>query len=255
MENFKLTILGSGTAIPSKNRGNSGYLIEIGDEKILLDSGAGAIRKLPFQEIPVWGINKIFYSHMHIDHVVDLIPLLFASKYSGRPAEAVHNLEIFAHKDFNDYFLSIQKLFNPYISGDNIKTVFTPVNGNLLRLEGFNVKNIPVAHTPQSTAYRFELLDGRSLVYSGDTDYCEELVTIANNCSVLLVECSFPDDNDVKGHMTPLKISKLISKARPTRVILTHIYPINDDGTLVQRIENPFKIPIEVGEDLMQIVI
>ena len=255
MDHLKLTILGSGTAIPSKNRGSSGYLLEIAGEKILLDTGPGSIRKLPFMEIPVWSISKIFYSHMHIDHVVDLIPLLFASKYSGRPNSVVHNLEIFAHEDFKDYFLSMQKLFNPHISGDNIKTVFTPVNRNLLALEGFNVKSTPVEHTPQSTAYRFELLDGRSLVYSGDTDYCEELVTIVNNCSVLVVECSFPDDMDVKGHMSPKKVSKLISKARPKRVILTHIYPVNDDATLLQRIENPFDIPIEVGEDLMQIVL
>lgn len=252
---MRLTILGSGTAVPSKSRGNSGYLLEIGDEKILIDGGAGAIRKLPLLNTSIWDIKKIFYSHLHIDHVLDLIPLLFAYKYPGHNPLSQHKLEIFAHKDFGDYFKSIQDVFGHYISSENVEIVLHPINDHHLELETFIVKSSPVFHTPQSIAYRFELPDGTSLVYSGDTDYCKELSCLAYNCSVLLVECSFPDNKEVKGHMTPQKISRLIKESRPKRVILTHIYPINDDRTLIKRIDNTLNIPIEVSEDLMQIII
>ncbi|MGR3180037.1 MAG: hypothetical protein ACUZ8E_18505 [Candidatus Anammoxibacter sp.] len=55
--------------------------------------------------------------------------------------------------------------------------------------------------------------------------------------------------------MTPKKIARLIKESRPKRVILTHVYPINDDGTLIDRIENPLNIPIDIAEDLLDVII
>ena len=43
---MKLTILGSGTAAPLLDRNCAGYLLEVAGKKLLLDSGAGTIRRL-----------------------------------------------------------------------------------------------------------------------------------------------------------------------------------------------------------------
>ncbi|MGR3316970.1 MAG: MBL fold metallo-hydrolase [Candidatus Anammoxibacter sp.] len=252
---MKLTILGSGTAVPSKSRGNPGYLLEIANEKILIDGGAGAIRKLPLVDASIWDIKKIFYSHLHIDHTLDLIPLLFAYMCFESTNSPLHKLEIFAHEDFKDYLKSLQNVYGHYISSKNVEIALRTINSNTMELGAFIVKSTPVSHSPQSIAYRFELPDGASLVYSGDTDYCDGLSSLAQNCSALLVECSFPDSEDVKGHMTPQKIARLIKESRPKRVILTHVFPINDDGTLIDRIDNPLNIPINIAEDLLTFVI
>ena len=252
---MKLTILGSGSAIPSKSRGNPGYLLEIANEKILIDGGAGTIRKLPLVNTSIWDIKKLFYSHLHIDHTMDLISLLFAYKCFETTTSTQHKLEIFAHDDFKDYLKALQNVYGHYISSKNVEIALHTMNSNTIELETFIVKSVPVSHSPQSIAYRFELPDGASLVYSGDTDYCDELSSIAKNCSVLLVECSFPDSEDVKGHITPQKIARLIKESRPKRVILTHLFPANDDGTLLDRIDNPLNIPIDVAEDLFNVII
>lgn len=252
---MKLTILGSGTADPSGKRGNPGYLLEIGDEKILLDGGAGSIRKLSLLNVSIWDINKIFYSHLHIDHTLDLIPLLFTYKYPGYPHPRKHKLEIFANQGFNDYYMSLQNVFGQYISSEKIEVTFNPIDDNRIELGTFTVMSSPVLHSPHSIAYRFEAPDGTSFVYSGDTDYCKELSSLANNCSALLVECSFPDDKNIDGHMTPKKVSKLMMEAQPKSVILTHIFPVNDDGTLIERLDNSLDIPVKVAEDLMEFVI
>ena len=252
---MKLTILGSGVAVPSKSRGNSGYLLEIANEKILIDGGAGAIRKLPLADTSIWDIKKIFYSHLHIDHTLDLIPLLFAYKCYESTTSPQHKLEIFAHEDFKEYLKSIQNVYGHYISSKNVEIALHTINSNTVELGTFIVKSALVFHSPQSIAYRFELPNGASLVYSGDTDYCDELCSIAQNCSALLVECSFPDSKDVKGHMTPQKVARLIKESRPKRVILTHVFPINDDGTLIDRIDNPLNIPIDIAEDLLNVII
>ncbi len=252
---MKLSVLGSGTSVPSKYRGNSGYVLETGQETILIDGGAGAIRKLPLLGLSIWDITKIFYSHLHIDHTQDLVPLLFAYKNGAEKLASPHKVEIFAHDDFANYFKSLQELHGHWIMSDKIKTVFTPLLNNVLHFDNFSVKTAQVSHTPQSIAYRFESKKGRTLLYSGDTDYCSELVSLSNNCSVMLVECSFPDELECTGHMTPYKVSRLIEESHPERVILTHIYPENDDSSLMKRVKKTSGISIEVAKDMLQVSI
>ncbi len=252
---MKLSVLGSGTSVPSKNRGNSGYVLETEKETILIDGGAGAIRKLPLLGLSIWDITKIFYSHLHIDHTQDLVPLLFAYKNGAEKLFSPHKVEIYAHNDFANYFKSLQELYGHWIMSDNIKTVFTPVLNSFLHFDSFSVQTAQVSHTPQSIAYRFESKKGKSLLYSGDTDYCNELVSLSSNCSVMLVECSFPDELECPGHMTPEKASRLIEESQPERVILTHIYPENDDRSLIKRVKKRTGISIELAEDMLQIFI
>jgi len=79
---MKLTILGSGTCIPNKKRGSSGYLLETSVSKMLLDCGSGTTWKLEQIGINYLEIDHIFFSHIHPDHTGDLVPFLFATKYS-----------------------------------------------------------------------------------------------------------------------------------------------------------------------------
>lgn len=252
---MKLSILGSGTSIPSKTRGNPGYVLQSGTNTILIDGGAGALRKLPLLGISMCDITKICYSHLHVDHIHDLVPLLFAYKNPTWGVVTDHKVEIFAHHDFSNHFQSLQNIYGRWISSDNVEIVIRPVLDSVVKLNNdFTIKTAQVLHTPQSIAYRFETNDGKSIVYSGDTDYCDNLVRISRCASLLIIECSFPDNSgDSDGHMTPKKVAQLIKEAQPGRVLLTHIYPENDNDTLIERVGNDLNIRIEVAEDLMQI--
>ena len=56
--------------------------------------------------------------------------------------------------------------------------------------------------------------NGKSIVYSGDTDYCPELIELADNCDLLILECSFPDDMKVEGHLTPSEAGKIAAETK-----------------------------------------
>ena len=43
---MKITLLGTGTPAPSLKRQSSGYLIEVGDDLIVMDHGPGAHHRL-----------------------------------------------------------------------------------------------------------------------------------------------------------------------------------------------------------------
>jgi len=80
-------------------------------------------------------------------------------------------------------------------------------------------------HSPESLAYRLEDLQGRSMVYSGDTGFSEEVIELARGTDLLILECSFPDRLELDGHLTPSSAGRMASLAGAKRLILTHFYP------------------------------
>ncbi|MGM0368507.1 MAG: MBL fold metallo-hydrolase [Actinomycetota bacterium] len=98
------------------------------------------------------------------------------------------------------------------------------VSRNTLSEGNIIIKTRPVNHTKDSVAFRFEH-NHTSVVYTGDTGISLPLINFAKNCTLLITECSFPTSRKAAGHMSPQDIKTLISKARPKKTIITHIYP------------------------------
>lgn len=69
---MKVTLLGTGTPIPSLKRSSSGYMVEIGADSILLDHGPGAFQRLMQAGKKAQDITHVFLSHLHFDHCGDL---------------------------------------------------------------------------------------------------------------------------------------------------------------------------------------
>jgi len=65
---MKITLLGTGTPIPSLKRSSSGYMVEIGKDVILLDHGPGAFTRLMQAGKTARDVTHVFLSHLHFDH-------------------------------------------------------------------------------------------------------------------------------------------------------------------------------------------
>ncbi len=68
---MKLTLLGTGTPAPSTKRQSSGYLVEIGDETIVLDHGPGAHHRLIEGGFRSTDVTHALFTHLHYDHCMD----------------------------------------------------------------------------------------------------------------------------------------------------------------------------------------
>lgn len=73
---MKITLLGTGTPIPSLKRSSSGYLVEAGKDVILLDHGPGAFQRLMQAGKRAQDVTHLFLSHLHFDHCGDLPRLI-----------------------------------------------------------------------------------------------------------------------------------------------------------------------------------
>ena len=108
-------------------------------------------------------------------------------------------------------------------------------------------------HNPESIAYRVEIPGGASVVYSGDTDYCDTLIELARDADLLICEAALPDDLKVGGHLAPSLAGRVAAAARVHQLMLTHFYPQCDQADIVSQCRQTYSGPLLLAEDLMHI--
>ena len=68
---IRIILLGTGSPAPSLKRQSASYLIQVGDEVILLDHGAGSHHRLLEAGFRATDVTHLFLSHLHYDHMID----------------------------------------------------------------------------------------------------------------------------------------------------------------------------------------
>ncbi len=251
---MELIILGSGTGVPSRRRGAPGYAVLAAGRLVVLDLGAGTLRALTHFGLDFSRIDLLALTHLHPDHVGDLVPFFFATHYSlGYTRQEPFLLA--AARGFREFFERLKVPFGRWVEpppGLMDLRELNPEGPDGLELPGLRLKSAPVRHLPGSLAYRLEA-EGGSLVYSGDTEACDSLAELAHGADVLLCECAKP--YLIPGHMTPAQAGGLAARAKVRRLILTHFYPPCDEVDVVALAAQEFGGEIIRGEDGLRVSI
>ncbi|MGB7291415.1 MAG: ribonuclease Z [Thermodesulfobacteriota bacterium] len=246
---MRLTILGSGTCVPYHRRGSSSYALELPKSTILLDCGNGATWKLGKVGINYLDIDHILITHFHPDHTSDLIPFLFATRYSyGSTREKP--LHLWGPPGFKGFFSALKEAYSDWIVPQEL--LVNDIEYDRIQLGDFVLRSAHTLHTENSLAYRIDS-ERKSLVYTGDTDYSESLVKLAENADILLIECSMPDDLKVEGHLTPAGVIRIANESGAKKIILTHLYPACDERDILDSIINEVYAEVIVAEDFLEI--
>jgi ribonuclease BN (tRNA processing enzyme) len=251
----RLTFLGTGTGVPSPDRASPGCLLEVPSVRLLIDLGPGCLRQLARMTLTVCDIDGLLLTHLHPDHSADLAPLLFAGKYPPYAASG-KTLHLVAGAGFEPFYEKLQALYGPWIEWPpgRLRLHLRPQD-RFFEQEflGIRVESRPVAHTPVSLGYRLTLPSGKTLVFSGDTDYCKSLVELAQGAEWLVCECSFPEAQKQAGHLTPSLACRVAREAGVGTLILTHFYPECAGQNLSGPCSREFDGPVILAEDLMVI--
>lgn len=245
---MELTVIGSGTGVPSLRRGSPAVAVRAAGKLVLLDLGAGTLRSML-----QWGINfnqidLLALSHRHPDHVGDLVPFLFATRYALGYTRRVP-FWLVAAQGFKEFLGRLGAAFGTWLEppeGLMQLRELSPEGPDELRWEGLTIKSAPTNHIEGSLAFRLEA-ESRSLVYSGDTDESDSLVALAQGADLLILEASFP--SKVPGHLTPAEAGRLAARAGVGRLLLTHFYPACDAVDVVALAAQEFSGEILRAED------
>jgi len=245
---MKLTVLGSGTSVPNLRRNSAGYLLEENGHRFLIDFGYGNIHQLLRLGITYHDIDRIFFTHPHPDHMCDLIPFLFASKYPLDPR--TRDLPIIAGPGFAEYFERMMQAFNHWLTPDSYTVRIIELNEETREFDELEVTAGKVQHIEMSRGFRFTNAEGKMVTFSGDTDYCDEIVELGRRADLLILECSTPDDMKVEKHLTPELCGRIAREAGCKTLLLSHFYPPCEMSSVLASCQREFSGKIILADDL-----
>ncbi len=250
---MEVFILGSGTGLPSLRRGPAGLVIRVGDETMLFDSGSGSLGKLLRIGLTYQDIDRIFYTHLHPDHTADLAPLLFVMRNPDDLRKKP--LPMVGPKGFKEFYQRLLNLYGEWIGSESYELTTKDVLEDEIKGKGWRVRSKPLLHEKYCVGYRIESDEGKVITYSGDTDYCENIVDLAKGADLLILECSFPNERRVRGHLTPSLAGRIAKEAGAKKLLLTHLYPICDRYNIKGECREIFKGEVILAEDLLHSIV
>lgn len=140
---FKITILGSSGAVPAYGRMPSAQFIEVENNYFLIDCAEGAQLQLMKYELNMHRIDHIFISHLHGDHYLGLMGLIFTLHLNKRK----NDLHLYSHKGL-DEIITLQLKHSK--SALNFKIVFhqlIPGKKEIIFENKFvTIETIPLSH-------------------------------------------------------------------------------------------------------------
>jgi len=252
---MKLTILGSASASPHPFRSSPAYLLEAGRKKILLDSGSGTAQKIKQAKYNLLDIDYFLYTHTHADHVSDLPYLLFTYRWQKRKKDLI----IVGPKNFKSFVKTIEKTFAPNLEQlGKFKLKIIEVEDSSLKLGNLKITTKKMKHgsrymyVPYDVGYRIEH-NNKSIIYTGDTTYCKNVITLAKDADCLIIEGGRPEQDKNPVHLNTAGAAKIAQEANVKKFILTHIELKSEKYNLKKQAQKYFKGQIIVAKDLLNI--
>jgi ribonuclease BN (tRNA processing enzyme) len=248
---MRVIFVGTGCGVPSPKRASPSLIIEVGSEILLFDPGPGSLWKMTDLGFRANDIDSIFFTHLHVDHTADLPAILFASKYPLDQRRK--DLRLFGPKGFGGFYRNLLSLYGEQIISQYYQVEVKEMGEGVLRFDGWCVRSALLSHTPNAIGYRIQTNDGKVVVYSGDTGYCDGIIQLSEGADLLILESSFPDGMGVEGHLTPSLAGKVGNRAGCKRLVLTHLYPVYKGVDAVKGCKAFYRGDVVLAEDGMEI--
>jgi ribonuclease BN (tRNA processing enzyme) len=167
-------------------------------------------------------LGRVFISHLHSDHVLDLVTLLQASNATpGWKRETP--LELYGCHGLAQLVSQLTAAFDG-TTPETFALRVVELGTERRDLKGFTIETALTAHTETSLAFRVEA-EGQTIVYSGDAIETPALVRLARDADAFVCECSFPRGWHTTDHVTADGAGRMAQAAGARRLVLSHLYP------------------------------
>jgi ribonuclease Z len=272
---IKVTLLGTAPGPPVRvGRAGISTMVEAAGQRFLFDAGYGSLARLVESGLPMDAVSKLFLTHLHSDHLVDL-PALMLLPWAAPSARDVP-LEVWGPDGTRDmvrhleqafaYDIHVRRDVDERASATGIEVIGRDVReGTVYDQGGVKITAFLVDHGPVSPAFGYRVDHaGRSVAISGDTRPSDNLVKFSKGVDLLIHEAV--DEVSLKKlvpsqrlleaivghHTTPEQAADIFRRVSPRLALFSHA---DGGAAVVERTRRTYSGRVEFGEDLMVIEI
>ncbi|SFQ39454.1 MBL fold metallo-hydrolase [Caldicoprobacter faecalis] len=224
---MKVTVLGKYGPFPAASGACSGYLVQEGSTRILVECGNGVLSRLQ-QICPIDELKAIVISHLHSDHVSDMLVLRYALDILNvRGLREVKPLPVYVPETPKDEY---DRLFFK-----NVFEVHPIHDGMQLQIGELSFYFQEMTHPVQS--FGIKIAGGnKTLVYTGDTNYNEKIEAFACGADLFIADAGLLEKDKTSPnvpHLTAREVGLIAAKAKVKQLMLTHIWPWYDEKDIL----------------------
>ena len=277
---FRVTLLGTGTPIPGPERFGPSTLIEAGDQKLIVDAGRGATIRLYQLGMPIGRIDALLLTHYHSDHIVGIPDFWLTGWLQSHFGQRTAPLHVIGPTGAQELMSNLERAYaldiKIRIADEKIPPAGAAVvveefaaDGVVFDRNGVKVTAFEVDHgdvIKPAYGYRIDY-GGRTAVLSGDTRYNENVIKYGAGADLLIHEVAIaPPDlmtepyirRIMDHHTTPREAGMVFARTKPKLAAYTHLVFLASDrvappsmADLVSQTRTTYSGALEVGEDLM----
>ena len=272
---MKFTLLGSGAVRNNPRRAGPSQVLTLADNDAapvwMFDCGRAACLRLAQQGIAAETVDRLFLTHLHFDHVVDVPYFVYVGWNNSRqnslriygPVGTAHFVRHLIRPPFQDDIAS-RLGHGKSEFGLDPEVIEIPAAGHVVEESGCTVSATFTGHGGITTlCYRVE--DGtRRVVISGDGLPGEDFEDFARDADLMVYECSGTAEFLAQQpwgtwHITPEALGQLATRCGVKRLMIKHLvieditgdlHAVHDMG---ERIRTQFSGEVMVGEDGMTV--
>ncbi|MEX2537818.1 MAG: MBL fold metallo-hydrolase [Actinomycetota bacterium] len=215
-----ITVLGSGAAYPRPGGACSGFLVRNGDTNVWLDAGNGTFSRLQ-QHIEGSEVDAVVLSHVHADHIADILPFMYCLGYLREPP--LEPIPVYTTDE-------VRKAATMFVGRTSME-IFSRVMEFRPIAESFDVDGIRfdafrTNHPPETFGVRISYNDSVA-VYTADTAAFPELAQNCAEADLLITEATYVRSVEATPdiHMWAHEAGSMAQEAKAKRVLLTHVWP------------------------------
>ena len=252
----RIIVLGSGTALPDRDRDNTSLVWDAPDGAVLIDCGGRAYQQLLRAGVDPARLRTVLLTHAHPDHIYGLPALLFhlwLARYPG-------TLDIHANTPTLETARRLVDALNLERDEHMCRVAWHTFPDQdeyvVEECDTYRMWVTPVQHSIPCHAVRIEdRTSGQTLVYSADTQPYAGLEQFARGAHTLIHEATTANPDEGHGHTTPRQAGEIAARAGVERLLLIHFsaqYTMPETDAIAEVRAGGFQQTVAVAEDLAE---
>ena len=216
----RIIFLGIGGWISNPLLGYTSFaVVSSASSWLLVEAGEGVYRLLRLCGLDInENLSAVVISHRHGDHVLGLPTIMQMAKHKGLKA-----LRVVAIADAIEAVKQIAIASGAQNALDIVNFIEARV-GEKMKIDDFELEFIEAVHPVPAASIKI-LVDGKCIVYSGDTAFNPALINFAKGCDVLIHEASGHYKEAYRyGHSNYNEALEIALRSSVKKLVLIHFY-------------------------------